>query len=798
MNRTFLSLFAIFALFVNKHGAATTVANSPISHYMPSKTSFSNIIIKGNRRIENITINNYLIFSDRSKRNLDINNSIKSLYETGMFSNINITKSGPNFVIYVSENPIINKIAFEGNDKVGDDVFEKFFGDRIKSRNIFRINEIKALTNEILKIYRAQGRFLAKVTPQIIKLKENRINVVFKIDEGPMALIKQISFIGNNSFSDYKLQTQLMSCEHQWWKFWTSDDIYAPEKVELDKKELINFYKRNGYIDVQVISAIAELSQDRKDFYLTYKIKEGRPYFVSAISIDSDFKNINKKLLSKKIVQKIDQLYCLDDVEESENAILDSLSEEGFVFADVQSNVIKLDENHVKLIFKISRGPKIYIGRINIVGNAITMDTVIRREMSVEEKDPFNSVKLRESNNKIRDLDFFSQVNIEQQSGERPEIIDLVVNVTEKPTARINFQLGVQIGSGLFGELGITETNFLGTGKSMSASVGMGQRTRAFSMQMVNPYFLGRKLSFMMEGGFSQQKRAKTTAFKQDSFFGGFSFGYDITKHLSHIVGYRLSFDRAKDYRTRKNIDRLKSIKALKPKLLEALDLPDPDTMSEEEIKEFNGLTNDDYGSHTRSKIYSVLNYSDLDSYIRPRSGYIISLSNSLCGVGGNVKYTSNVITGKYFMPVAKTLTAMAKVEAGFMTNKPLLNDRFSLGGDDLKGFDYDGVGPREKIGDQYALRGMRYYVGTLALKIPIIEGDMSLDCILFTQMGALWKSKKSKKFVFEDKKLRANIGCGIEWRSPMGPLAITYAYAYKKKKYDETQRFQIGYFVTL
>lgn len=766
-----------------------------LSLFLSSTLSADQIIVEGNKRIEKSTILSYLTFKTPSEYSSQTAiTSEKSLYATGLFQNISIFKKNNNITIRVAENPVINKIVFEGNDKVGDDIFEKFFGDRIKSRNIFKMHEIKALTDEILKIYRAQGRFLTKVNPQIIKLKDNRVNVVFKITEGPMALIRQITFIGNKSFSDATLKSRIISREHAWWNFWTNDDIYAPEKIELDKKEIIELYKRNGYVDVQIVSAISELSQDRQSFFITYKIKEGVPYTVDSIDVSSDFAPIEKAEVIKKITQKTGKLYSLDKIQESEEAIVEMLSEKGFIFAEVTEQIIKLGQDRIKIIFKISRGQKIYIGNIRVEGNFITMDSVVRREMTIEEGDPFNTTKLKESNNKIKDLDFFERVDIEQHQGASPDTIDLTINVSEKSTAMIDLGLGVQIGTGTFGRIGIMERNFLGTGKFMAASVEIGQRTRSLSAQFTEPYFMGRKLALTFEAGAIQDKRKSTTSYKESSLYGGLSLGYDISKHLSHTIGYRFNFDKVKDYREVKTVFSIEQFSSVERILL---GYPDPTQMTEEDKKNFNSLNQADYGSKVRSKIYSILTYGILDSIIRPRSGYIISLTNSYCGLGGNVRYNSHIINGRYFMPIGKTLTAIIKCEFGLISKKALLTDRFTLGGDDLKGFDYDGAGPRENFGYKYAVRGTRYYVATVALKMPIIEGDMPMDFVVFTQCGALWKSNKSTKFVFDDKKLRGNIGCGIEWQSPMGPIAITYSHPYKKCKYDETQRFQIGYFVT-
>lgn len=784
-------------VFCISYSFSKTISQStnPSNKTYVSKQSFPAIIVKGNKRIETSTILDYLTFEDiKDCNNKSINDSLKSLYATGLFSKVKIVKEGNKVIIYVSENPIINKISFEGNKKIDDETFNKFFGERIKSRTIFKTSEIKSITKDILMIYMKSGRFLTTIVSKIIYLTDNRVNVVFEINEGPLAVIKKIIFIGNDAFSDSVLKTKLFSKEHVFWKFWSNDDIYASEKLEIDKKQIIDFYKNNGYVDISVISAISELSNDKKSFFLTYKIKEGNPYTVTKINLKSDFQHTNKEALLSKVVQKINKIYCEEDVQESENKILDELSEQGFLFAEVESEIVRTSKNTLTLTFKILRGPKVYIDKITVTGNLITLDSVVRREMLLDEKDAFNSVKLRESTNRIKDLDFFSNVNIDQQPGETDDTVNLTVQVSEKSTAHIELGLGIQIGNGLFGKVGIAERNFLGTGKALSANVIIGQRDRGLSAQIVDPYFMDKKLAMMVEGGFQKIKRSKTTSFSSDSFFVGTSVGYDITKHFSHNIGYRLSFDKIKDTSYELNFFLLsKSTEEYR----RIHGLPNPRKMTKKEKDELNNLAHDDFGNKVRSKIYSTFTYARLDSYSSPRSGFVIGLTTEYCGLGGNVHYTSNTMVGKYFFPVGKLLTLMTKVELGTMSSGALLDDKFSLGGDNLKGFEFDGAGPREKFGNEYALRGTKYYAGMVALKIPFIQGDMELNGVVFSQFGALWKSNKNKVFIYDDKKLRMNIGFGFEWMSPMGPIAVTYAYAVKKAKYDQTERFQIGYFIT-
>lgn len=728
----------------------------------------SKVKIIGNRRIENDAIMEQIESlgdcSDFSPSYIDL--IIKKLFATGFFSDVNVREQNGKLVVEVTENPIVAEYAFEGNKAVTDDNFNKFFKDELKPRTIFSLSKVKYLTTEIINVYRQRGYFSVIVNPKIIKLSDNRVNVVFEINEGKIATVKKIFFVGNRRFSDSTLLAEISTKETAWWRFWSSDDLFSPERIETDKRLISEFYKTNGYADFKIESSFTELSEDKQSFYITIKMKEGDVYKIGDISLSSSIKDIKNNDLKKLLKFKTGDRFNLKSIEESKFDMADTLSNNGYIFSSIDYN-ISLDKvkKIANISFSVDQGNKAYINQIKIEGNVITKDEVIRREMLVQEQDALQADKVAKSIQNIRDLDFFSDVNVLQEKAGYGKT-NLKVKVNEKSTAMLQLNLGYAIGRGVFSKIGLSEKNFLGEGKYVSGEVMIGKSDKAISGQYVIPYFLNRRIDLGFSAGISETNRTKTTSSKNRSYSVGTYLSYQINPKFSHRVGYSFSYDDTK-----------------------------PDGW-------VHDLLEDEYGKRSRSSIYSVLSYVDLDSRINPRDGYVFALRNSYYGLGGNVKFGSHSVTGKYYFPVFDRCVFMVKAEAGIMGDGSYLIDRFSLGGDDIKGFDYDGIGPRIKKSqskDEESLRGTRFYSGVFAFGVPITEGVGRIRSVTYLMLGSNWKSNTDKKYkdcIYDENKMRVSVGTGIEWMSPLGPLAITYSKAVKKEKYDDTSTLQIGYVI--
>lgn len=742
-----------------QESANDNVSSSKNLHFKDLK-----VVIVGNKLIEDATIIERANLSAFDEVDAwSINEIIKNLYASGFFETLDVFLNGNSLVISVKENPIVNKFLFDGNSKVSDDDFQKFFKDDLKPRTIFSLSKIKVLTQSIIDVYRSRGYYSVKVNPKIIKLPDNNVNVVFEVTEGPLTSVKKIMFIGNDKFTDYQLKSELLTKETAWWRFWSSDDIYSQQRVEADQESLAMFYKERGYADFKVDTSFSEISEDKQSFYLTFKISEGDIYKIGKIDFKSDIKDIDKIDIKKCLTFKENERFNIKKIEETKYKIIEILSNNGYIFAVVDYDVQNDQKNKKSsVIFTIQQGSKAYVNKIKISGNIITKDEVIRREMLVSEQDAMQTDKIAESIQNIRNLDFFSNVYVtKEQVGENKT--NLNVFVDEKSTAMLQLNLGVAIGRGVFSKIGVSEKNFLGEGKYVSGDIMVGKYDKAVSGVYVVPYFLNRKLTLGTSAGVSKTNRSKTNSYKSKGFNYGNYIDYDITKYISHRIGYSFSYD---------------------------------DTTPDDEDSK-NPLLIDENGRKIRSKLYSMLSYINLDSHVNTRKGIVLSLYNAYCGKGGNVKYMSHTITGKVYLPIFEKSVVFLRGEAGIIGRGAYIIDRFSLGGDNLRGFDYEGAGPRGRdvrFGDNgTAVRGTRYYSAMLAVGIPITEGVGQVRAVGFTQIGSLWKSNKPERYVYDENRMRMSAGFGIEWNSPIGPISLTYAKAVKKEKYDQTQSFQIG-----
>jgi len=769
-------------------------------NFVSKKHNFK-IKIIGNKRIENGTIaekvyalNYYGEFSPAF-----IDSVIKKLFSTGFFAAVDVYADNDVLCVKVDENPIVAEYAFEGNKAVSDDNFNKFFQDELKSRTVFSLSKIKYLTTEIINVYRQRGYFSVTVNPKIIRLSDNRVNVVFEIKEGKIATVKKVFFVGNRRFDDTTLLAEMSTKETAWWRFWSSDDLFDPARVDTDKRLITEFYKTHGYADFKIESSFNELSEDKESFYITIKMKEGDVYNFGKIDIKSEIKDVTKEELQKLLKIKKSKKFNLKEIEESKYQMAEYLSNKGYVFSSINYDLqLDKDKKIADITFNVDQGDKAYINQIKIEGNMITKDEVIRREMLIQEQDALQADKVAKSIGNIRDLDFFSDVNVMQEKVGQGKA-NLKIKVNEKSTAMLQLNLGYAIGRGIFTKIGLSEKNFLGEGKYVSGEVMIGRNDKAISGQYIIPYFLNRRLDLGFSAGIAESNRTKTTSAKNKSYSLGSFVTYQLSPKLSHRIGYSFSYDDTKPDSGLQ--DEKFYLEKIKP-ITTASEYDALWKSKKRDPRKLHELLCDEFGKRTRSSVYSVLAYSDLDSRINPRDGYVWALRNSYYGVGGDVKFGSHTLTGKYYFPVFDRCVLMVKGEAGIMGKGSYMIDRFSVGGDDVKGFDYDGIGPRIKKDqsvDEEALRGTRYYSGVFAFGVPITEGVGRVRSVTYLMFGSNWKSNTEEKYkncIYDENKMRVSVGTGVEWMSPLGPIAITYTKAVKKEKYDDTQTLQIGYVI--
>ena len=451
------------------------------------------IDVSGLQRVELETVLSYInIQKNENVSQEELDDALKRLYNTGLFADVvmDVSANG-NLNIRLLENPIVNKRVFDGNEKIDDEMLEKEV--QLAPRSVFS----KAKVQRILEIYKRSGRYAAVVDPKVIVRSENRVDLIYEIDEGPIASISKINFIGNTHYSDDDLQSEIMSKETRWFRIFSSKENYDAEKTNYDKELLRRFYLKHGYADFAVSSAVAELSPDKKSFVITYVLDEGPRYKIGDISIKSQISEVDVKPMYKEVLIEQGDWYNAQKIEKTVTVLTEELGKKGFAFVDVEPQLVRhTASGKIDVIFNINEGERIFVDRINISGNTRTHDEVIRREFRIEEGDAFNAAKIKASRRNVENLNYFSKVDIETVPTDNNKA-DVNVNVEEKSTGSFNVGVGYSTVNGALVRAGINEDNFQGKGQQLGADVSVSQRSQDYDLSFTEPYFIESRRGFV-------------------------------------------------------------------------------------------------------------------------------------------------------------------------------------------------------------------------------------------------------------------------------------------------------------
>lgn len=724
--------------------------------------TISDVRVEGNERIEAETVRSYLpigpgdAFDARA-----INRSLKTLFATGLFADVTIRRENETLVVRVLENPIINRVAFEGNQKLEDDALSAEI--QLRPRVVYTRPRVQADVQRLIEIYRLSGRFAAKVEPKVIQLPQNRVDLVFEIDEGPVTGIRRISFVGNKRFSDSALRDEIQTRESAWYRFFTSDDTYDPDRLTFDRELLRRFYLGNGYADFRVISAVAELSRDRSDFFVTFSIEEGERYRFGGIDVESRLRDLDPATLSSDVQVEEGEWYDADLVENTIQRLTDSVGSQGYAFVDIRPRVRRDREARtIDVIFQIEEGPRVYVDRIDIVGNVRTLDEVIRREFQLVEGDAFNSARIRRSQQRIRNLGFFDKVDIQTAEGDAPDRSVLTVEVSEVSTGELSFGAGLSSLDGVLGDISIRERNLLGRGQDLSLSLTLSARRQEIDLSFTEPYFLARNVS----AGFDLFRKTvdlqDESSFQRDTLGFTLRSGYPLADRLRHSVFYTLRLD----------------------------EVSDVDADASRFIKEQEGET-------TTSAVGHQISYDLRDSRIDPTEGYFVRFGQEVAGLGGNVSYLKHTLNYGYFYPVAEgwVLTGLARTgHIVGLGDDVRITDRFFLGGSTLRGFEPGGVGPRDAVTND-SLGGNLFYSATGELGFPIeLSKEFDLRGAFFTDIGSLATIDDDGAEIQDVGSPRVSVGIGFSYRSPLGPIRVDFSQAVVKEDFDEEESFRFSF----
>lgn len=719
--------------------------------------------VLGNERIEASTILTYMdvrVGDSMTEETLD--RALKSLFGTGLFADVTMRQRGNVLEVTVAENPVINEVAFEGNDKIKD---EQLMAEvQARPRQVLTRNKVQSDVNRLYQVYQRNGRFSVNIEPKIIKLDQNRVNLVFEITEGEVTVVKGIRFVGNVAYDDDKLRSEITTKEDRWYRFMSADDRYDPDRIKFDEEQLRRFYLSQGYADFRVISTTAELSKERDKFFVTFMIEEGQRYRVGSVQIASSLRNFDATILVPEITFSEGDWYDSREVERTVEKITAALEANQYLFVNVRPDVVRDTQNHtVGINFQITETTPVYVERIDINGNVRTLDKVIRREFTLAEGDPFNKTRLTKSEQAIRDLGYFETVNVGTKQGSAPDKTVLDVNVQEKSTGELSVGAGFSTADGPLADFRIRERNFLGKGQDVSlAATIAGERTE-FDASFTEPYFLDRDFSAGVDLFHISRDLQDESSYDQIRTGGALRVGYPLSEYWRQGLRYRL----------------------------ERNEINDVDPFASRYIR-------DQEGERITSAISQRLVYDDRDSVLMPTNGLNAWFDTEFAGLGGDAHYLSATVGASYYYPVADRWVFNLTGETGAIhgiSEDVQINERFFLGGATLRGFERAGVGPRDVLTDD-SLGGNYYYRGSAELSFPIgMPEEMGILGHAFTDFGSLWNLDDSGVGIVDENSIRASGGVGISWRSPMGPVRVDVALPYAKEDYDveETFRFSFG-----
>ena len=734
----------------------------PAIAQIPSGGTISEIRIEGTQRVEPETVRSYMLVKPGDAFDSErIDRSLKSLFATGLFADVALRREGDALIVRVVENPIINRVAFEGNHKLSDQTLDAEV--QLKPRVVYTRTKVQSDVKRILDLYRRNGRFAATVDPKVIPLEQNRIDLVFEINEGPVTGVRGITFVGNHQFSASRLREVLQTKESRWYRFFSSDDNYDPDRLTYDRELLRKFYLSEGYADFRVVSAVAELTPARDGFFITFTIEEGERYRFGKIDVTNQLPDVKAEDLKALVTFSQGDWYNADQVDKTISALTDALGNRGYAFVDIQPRVKRnADTRTIDVTFDVKEGPRVYVERIDITGNVRTLDKVIRREFRLVEGDAFNTSRLQRSEQRVKNLGYFKKVDVTTNPGSAPDKTVIGVNVEEQSTGEFSVGAGFSTSEGVLGDISIRERNLLGRGQDLRIGTVIAQRQQQVDLSFTEPYFLDRNLAAGVDLFEINQDNQLIGQFNQFTYGGSLRMGYQITEALRQTLKYTLRQD------TINNVQ------------------PTASRFIQEEA-----------GTRNTSSVGQVLLYDKRDNRLDPSAGYFGQLGVDLAGLGGNVRYVRTLLSGGYFYSLAPQYVLSLTGEGGYikgLNDIVRIEDRFFVGGDNLRGFATGGIGPRD-LQTNDALGGNIYYVGTVSLGFPVgLPQELGITGRVFSDFGSLFNLDEHGDTIADPHSIRVSAGFGVSWSSPLGPIKLDFALPVKRESFDKKQIFRIGF----
>jgi outer membrane protein insertion porin family len=751
--------------------------------YAQTAAPIRSIRVEGNKRVEPETVRSYLTFSSGDAYDpAQIDESLKALFATGLFQDVRIRRDGSTVVITVVENPIVNRVAFEGNREVEDDSLASEV--QLKPRSVYTRARVQSDVQRILDVYRRQGMYAAQVDPKIIKLDNNRIDVVFEINEGPSTKVRAINFIGNSAFSDSQLRYVITTTQTNILSFLKGTNIYDPDRLSLDRELLRQFYLKNGYADARILSATADLDRDGRGFFITFTIDEGERYRFGAVDVESGLPSLNVDALRGVILSRPGRVYNAEKIEKTAEALTIASSEQGYAFAQVKPRFDRDETSHtIGITYVIDEGPRVYIERINIVGNFRTQDQVIRREFRLAEGDAYNRLLVEAARRRLRALGFFKTVDIDTDPGSAADRVVIVVKVVEQPTGELSFGVGYSTSEGVIGDISVTERNLMGKGQYVRLGFSGSLERAQVDFSFTEPHFLDRNLAAGFDIFYKEVDLTQEASFMERDAGGDLRLGFPIADNTN--MGLRYKFEQETIF-----------------------DVTDNASLA---IKQSEGTVN-------VSSVGYTIAYDTRDLPQSPSRGIFASFSQDLAGVGGDVNYIRSGVDARGYYPITNKIILVGRVQGGVVEGwggqDVRLTDLYFKGGETIRGFDRAGIGPRDacespttgkrvKNCSRDPLGGQIFWATTAEVRFPFpfLPDNLGMQGAVFVDAGSLFDPSGSAEqavadegsFIFNSDQIRLSSGFSIIWQSPLGPLRADIADALLKADFDRTQIFRFG-----
>jgi outer membrane protein insertion porin family len=783
------------------------------------------IDVEGNRRVEAETIRAYFRVNNGERLDASkIDSALKGLYATGLFQDVRITPGVNRILVTVVENPVIDRVQFEGNKKAKDEQLAQEV--QSKPRGTYSRSTVQADVQRILEVYQRSGRYDVRVVPKIIELPNGRVDLVFEIDEGAKTGVAKIVFVGNNAFSKQRLLDVIKTGETNWLSFLKTNDIYDPDRIEVDRDLLRRHYLKYGYVDVRIVSAAGEYDPAQKGFIITFTIEEGEQYHFGAVDIRSNIPEVPAESLRSQLRAEPGRVYNADAVEKSGELVTVEVAKRGYPFAAARPRGDRIPEQRVvNVTFVVEEGPHTYIERINLRGNTRTRDYVIRREFDVVEGDPYNRALVDRAERRLKNLGYFKTVKITTEPGSAPDRIIIDVDLEEQSTGEFSVAGGYSTSDGIIAEVSVGERNLLGTGRVAKGSVQYGQRSRGFELSFIEPYILDTRLALGFDVFAKQQTSSQYTTYLTRTVGGDVKTGIPITENFSTQLRYTI-------YQQEISMPSiLDNCNNLDPNFLTSFPTPaafagggyDSAWDKAGQPSQTNCFQDGEASLAVRKELAAgpviasvvgyTLAYNTLDNNKAPTQGVLVEFKQDLAGVGGDVHNVKQTIDARLYNEIFPDIVGVLRGQAGYAVGfdgSIRMLDEFQAGPSLVRGFQPAGFGPRDITeivygygGTQDALGGSLYWASSLEFQtpMPFVPKDFGMRLAFFSDAGLLWDYRGPTYWnqtgesmtVDANNIVRSSIGAGLIWDSPFGPLRFDFAYALTKGPYDKTQIFRFG-----